>query len=231
MNFIEIKDLTKIYEMGNKKIYAVNNVNLTVNKEEFIILFGPSGSGKTTLLLLLGGLIKPTSGSIIVEAQDITKLNGSALVRWRQKNVGFIFQKINLIDFLDVYDNVIVPVVPFKRELNDNDTKKKALELIEKVGLKERISHKPSQLSVGEQQRVAVARALITEPKIILADEPTAHLDTETGKKIVELMKELQKRFKSTFIVSTHDPELLNLADRIVKMRDGKLIAETYQGH
>ncbi|MCD6485127.1 MAG: ABC transporter ATP-binding protein [Candidatus Odinarchaeota archaeon] len=224
MNFIEIKNLTKIYEMGNKKIYAVNNVNLTVNKEEFIILFGPSGSGKTTLLLLLGGLIKPTSGSIIVEGQDITKLRVSALVRWRQKNVGFIFQKINLIDFLDVYDNVIVPIVPFK--INLNDSKKKAHELIERVGLKERTSHRPSQLSVGEQQRVAIARALITEPKIVLADEPTAHLDTETGKKIVKLMKELQKRFKSTFIVSTHDPELLNLADRIVKMRDGKVITD-----
>ena len=221
MSFIETKNLVKIYRVGNKKIYAVNNINLKINKNEMIILFGPSGSGKTTLLLLLGALIRPTSGKIFVDGNEITKLSESKAVEWRRKNIGFVFQKINLIDFLNVYDNVIVPLAP--SNIKSAEVKKRALNLIEKVGLRDRINHKPSQLSVGEQQRVAIARALITNPRIVLADEPTSHLDSETGKEIVTLMKKLQKDLQITFVVSTHDPDLLSLADRRVRMRDGKV--------
>ena len=221
MSFIETKNLVKIYRVGNKKIYAVNNINLKINKNEMIILFGPSGSGKTTLLLLLGALIRPTSGKIFVDGNEITKLSESKAVEWRRKNIGFVFQKINLIDFLNVYDNVIVPLAP--SNIKSAEVKKRALNLIEKVGLRDRINHKPSQLSVGEQQRVAIARALITNPRIVLADEPTSHLDSETGKEIVTLMKQLQKDLQITFVVSTHDPDLLSLADRRVRMRDGKV--------
>ena len=221
MSFIETKNLVKIYRVGNKKIYAVNNINLKINKNEMVILFGPSGSGKTTLLLLLGALIRPTSGKIFVDGNEITKLSESKAVEWRRKNIGFVFQKINLIDFLNVYDNVIVPLAP--SNIKSAEVKKRALNLIEKVGLRDRINHKPSQLSVGEQQRVAIARALITNPRIVLADEPTSHLDSETGKEIVTLMKQLQKDLQITFVVSTHDPDLLSLADRRVRMRDGKV--------
>ena len=221
MSFIETRNLTKIYEMGKHKIYAVNKVNLRIDKSEFIIVFGPSGSGKTTLLMLLGGLIKPTEGNILIDNQDITKFSESKLVKWRRENTGFVFQKINLISFLDVFDNIIVPLIPSSED--HKKIKRRVLTLIDKVGLSNRVNHTPSKLSVGEQQRVAIARALVTNPQIVFADEPTSHLDTDTGKKIVSLMKQLQDELKITFIVSTHDPELLSLADRTIKMRDGKI--------
>jgi len=212
--------------MGEKEIYAVREVSFEVEKSEFIILFGPSGSGKTTLLMLLGALIKPSEGRIIYDGQDITRFSEDEAAEWRQKNIGFVFQKINLIEFLNALDNVLLPLYPLNVDFSVLE--KKALKLLERVGLSERVTHKPAQLSVGEQQRVAIARALIGDPKVVLADEPTAHLDTETGKKIIKLMKELNEELGVTFIVSTHDPEMTSVADRIIKIRDGKIVGIEY---
>ena len=222
MSQIKIENVTKVYKVGGSKIYAVRDVNLEIEKGEFISLFGPSGSGKTTLLMLLGSIIKPTSGKILFDGTDITTFSEDKAAEWRQKNIGFVFQKINLVEFLDALDNVLLPLYPLNVDFES--LKKRALKLIERVGLSDRVNHKPAQLSVGEQQRVAIARALIGNPKVVLADEPTAHLDTETGKKIISLMKELNEEFGVTFIVSTHDPEMVSSADRIVKIRDGRIV-------
>lgn len=226
MKQITVEKVTKIYKMGEKEIYAVREVSFEVEKSEFIILFGPSGSGKTTLLMLLGALIKPSEGRIIYDGQDITRFSEDEAAEWRQKNIGFVFQKINLIEFLNALDNVLLPLYPLNVDFSVLE--KKALKLLERVGLSERVTHKPAQLSVGEQQRVAIARALIGDPKVVLADEPTAHLDTETGKKIIKLMKELNEELGVTFIVSTHDPEMTSVADRIIKIRDGKIVGIEY---
>ncbi|MEX2702677.1 MAG: ABC transporter ATP-binding protein [Candidatus Baldrarchaeota archaeon] len=222
MSFIEVKDLTKIYSVGGKNIFAVNNVSFSLREKEFTILFGPSGSGKTTLLMLLAALIKPNKGHIYVRGQDITKFSEDEAALWRRKNVGFIFQTINLVDFLNVLENVMLPL--YTAKIDVHELREKALKLIKRVGLEERVKHKPSQLSVGEQQRVAIARALINNPEIVLADEPTAHLDLETGKKIISLMRELRDEYGTTFIVATHDPEIVSMADRTIKMRDGRVI-------
>lgn len=224
MTEIIVKNAYKIYEIGGKRIYAVKNVSLRIKQGEFVAIFGPSGSGKTTLLMLLAAIIKPTHGEIFYDKLDITKLSESEAAKWRYENIGFIPQKINLIEFLDVLDNVLAPTYPYVK--NFEEVKKRALELIKRVGLSHRIKHKPAQLSVGEQQRVAIARALINNPKVVLADEPTAHLDTETGKRIVMLMKELRDEYNVTFIVSTHDPEIAKIADRIIEIRDGKITRE-----
>ena len=222
MSFIEVKDLTKIYSVGGKNIFAVNNVSFSLREKEFTILFGPSGSGKTTLLMLLAALIKPNKGHIYVRGQDIIKFSEDEAALWRRKNVGFIFQTINLVDFLNVLENVMLPL--YTAKIDVHELREKALKLIKRVGLEERVKHKPSQLSVGEQQRVAIARALINNPEIVLADEPTAHLDLETGRKIISLMKELRDEYGTTFIVATHDPEIVSMADRTIKMRDGRVI-------
>ena len=229
---LEAKNVTKTFKIGGlvfgSKLTAVSNVNLAFNKDsaEIITLAGESGSGKTTLLMLLGALIKPSEGRIIYDGQDITRFSEDEAAEWRQKNIGFVFQKINLIEFLNALDNVLLPLYPLNVDFSVLE--KKALKLLERVGLSERVTHKPAQLSVGEQQRVAIARALIGDPKVVLADEPTAHLDTETGKKIIKLMKELNEELGVTFIVSTHDPEMTSVADRIIKIRDGKIVGIEY---
>ena len=221
MKTIKVENVTKIYKKGKGQIYALRNVNLEVEEGEFVAIFGPSGSGKTTLLMVMAGIIKPTSGSILYDSLDITKLSESQLAYWRHENIGFIFQNINLIPFLNVLDNVIIPVIPFTK--SGKVLEQKALSLIELVGLSHRIKHKPSELSGGEQQRVAIARALINNPKVVFADEPTAHLDTDTGSKIVKLMRDISVEKKVTFIISTNDVEIAKISDRIVKIRDGKI--------
>ncbi len=224
MKTIKVDNVMKIYKKGKGQIYALRGINLEVEEGEFVAIFGPSGSGKTTLLMVMAGIIKPTSGSILYDSLDITKLSESQLAYWRHENIGFIFQNINLIPFLNVLDNVIIPMIPFTK--NNKDLEQKALSLIELVGLSHRIRHKPSELSGGEQQRVAIARALINNPKVVFADEPTAHLDTDTGSKIVKLMKDISEEKKVTFIISTHDAEIAKISDRIIKIRDGKILNE-----
>jgi len=222
MKIVKVERLTKIYKVGRREIYAVNNINFTVNEGEFLILFGPSGSGKSTLLMLLAALMKPSSGKIYIKGKDITSFSENEAATWRRENIGFVFQTINLADFLNVLENVMLPL--YTAKINLKELRSKALKLIERVGLKDRVKHLPSQLSVGEQQRVAIARALINNPALILADEPTAHLDSETGGKIISLMRELGEEYGTTFIIATHDPEIISKSDRMIKMRDGKII-------
>lgn len=218
MALIEIKDLTKLYKQGGSTIRAVDEINLVVEKGDFLVVIGPSGSGKSTLLQLLGCLDKPTAGEIKIEDKEVNKLNDSKLAELRQKKIGFIFQSFNLIPTLTSRQNVEAAIA--KR---GKDDKNKALEVLKRVGLAERANHLPSLLSGGEQQRVATARALINDPEIILADEPTGNLDSRTGKEILEILKGLNREKKQTVIVVTHSEYARKLATKVVEMKDGKL--------
>jgi len=218
MSLIEIKDLTKLYKSGRSTIHAVDGINLTVNKGDFLAIIGLSGSGKSTLLQLLGCLDKPTAGEIKIDGQDVTKLNDRKLADIRQKKIGFVFQGFNLIPTLTARQNVEAAIA--KRGRND---KNRSLEVLEKVGLGERANQLPSLLSGGEQQRVAIARALINGPEIILADEPTGNLDSQTGKMIFDLLHQLSKSENTTVIVVTHDLSIAGQTDKTYYLKDGKL--------
>ncbi len=221
---VVVDNVSKVYRVGESLVYALRGVSFEVSGGEFVSVLGPSGSGKTTLLLVMAALIKPSGGRVLYDGVDVTKFSPDQAAYWRYRNVGFIFQLLNLIDFLDALENVIVPVVPYERDWGKFVEKAKAL--LDRVGLSDRVHHKPFQMSVGQQQRVAIARALIADPKIVFADEPTAHLDLETGSKIVKLMKEISEEKNVTFIVSTHDPEIAKISDRIIEIRDGKIVKE-----
>ncbi len=221
---VETVDLCKVYRMGLTEIHALKNVNLKVYRREMVAVVGPSGSGKTTLLNLIGTLDKPTSGKIYIDGEDITIKSEKELTLLRRKKIGFVFQFYNLIPVLTAYENVELPLlisgVPKK------EREKRVRKLLEMVGLEDRMNHRPDELSGGEQQRVAIARALVNNPSIILADEPTGDLDTETGLMVVQLMRKLAKEEDSTVIMVTHDPQISEIADRIIYLRDGKIIGE-----
>jgi len=225
---VETVDLCKVYRMGLTEIHALKNVNLKVYRGEMVAVVGPSGSGKTTLLNLVGTLDKPTSGKIYIDGEDITTKSEKELTLLRRKKIGFVFQFYNLIPVLTAYENVELPLlisgVPKK------EREKRVRKLLEMVGLEDRMNHRPDELSGGEQQRVAIARALVNNPSIILADEPTGDLDTETGLMVVQLMRKLAKEENSTVIMVTHDPQISEIADRIIYLRDGKIIGEQSQG-
>ncbi len=210
--------------MGNSEVYALNNVNFKVNKGEFILFLGPSGSGKSTLMHIVGCLDKPTKGKVILKGKEISKYSSNKLAEIRNKTIGFVFQTFNLIRTLNILENVTLPLI-FQNIPLDERTKR-AKKYIELVGLKGKENHKPTELSGGEQQRVAIARALVTNPEIILADEPTGNLDSKTGKKIMNNLKEINEKGK-TVIVVTHDISLTSYADRVVHIRDGKIEKET----
>ncbi|OGY23711.1 MAG: hypothetical protein A2172_00090 [Candidatus Woykebacteria bacterium RBG_13_40_15] len=218
MVLIEISNLTKLYKSGRSTIRAVDGLDLIVHKGDFLAIVGPSGSGKSTLLQLLGCLDKPTSGDIKIDDKDITRLNDRKLADLRQKKIGFIFQSFNLIPTLTARQNVEAAIA--KRGRND---KTGTLEVLEKVGLAERANQLPSLLSGGEQQRVAIARALINKPEIILADEPTGNLDSQTGKMIFDLLHQLSKSENTTVIVVTHDLSIAGQTDKTYHLKDGKL--------
>lgn len=224
MALIELKNVYKIYKMGNSEVYALNNVNFKVNKGEFILFLGPSGSGKSTLMHIVGCLDKPTKGKVILKGKEISKYSSNKLAEIRNKTIGFVFQTFNLIRTLNILENVTLPLI-FQNIPFDERTKR-AKKYIELVGLKGKENHKPTELSGGEQQRVAIARALVTNPEIILADEPTGNLDSKTGKKIMNNLKEINEKGK-TVIVVTHDISLTSYADRVVHIRDGKIEKET----
>ena len=221
---VETVDLCKVYRMGLTEIHALKNVNLKVYRREMVAVVGPSGSGKTTLLNLIGTLDKPTSGKIYIDGEDITIKSEKELTLLRRKKIGFVFQFYNLIPVLTAYENVELPLlisgVPKK------EREERVRRLLEMVGLEDRMNHRPDELSGGEQQRVAIARALVNNPSIILADEPTGDLDTETGLMVVQLMRKLAKEEDSTVIMVTHDPQISEIADRIIYLRDGKIIGE-----
>lgn len=222
MNQIEITNLTKDYRLGNTTVKALKGINLNVEEGEFLSVVGTSGSGKTTLLNIIGCIDTASEGSVKINGFEITRLNDNELTDLRLRKIGFIFQTFNLIPVLDVFENIEFPLL-LMNSLPKKEIAFRVNTLIEQVGLTEFIRHKPAELSGGQRQRVAIARSLVTKPAIILADEPTANLDTETGNSILEIMKTINHKEKSTFIFSTHDPEVLKHADRIVNIKDGKL--------
>jgi putative ABC transport system ATP-binding protein len=223
MNIIEIKDITKNYPLGNTTVHALRGININIKAGDLTSIIGPSGSGKTTLLNIIGCIDTPSSGTIKVGGQCINNLKDNALTDLRLNNIGFIFQTFNLIPVLNVIENVEFPILLMKK-YSKKEVRARAEKLIEEVGLKDHILHKPSELSGGQRQRVAIARALVTNPDIVLADEPTANLDSETGATILELMKKMNEIEKTTFIFATHDPEVIKYAKSVIKIRDGRIV-------
>lgn len=217
---VETKGLTKIYGGDGVTTQALNGVDLTINRGEFVAIVGPSGSGKSTLLNMLGALDTPTSGNVFIDGIDITSLNGARQAELRNKKIGFVFQSFNLIPRMNAMKNVMLPLsirgVPLR------ERRSRALKMLDLVGLRNKVDHRPSEMSGGEQQRVAVARALVTRPPIILGDEPTGNLDTKNTASLVELLKKLNK-YGMTIIIVTHNLEIANQTDRIVTMRDGRI--------
>lgn len=218
---IVLKNLTKIYKMGDEKIVALNNINLNIHKEEFICLLGTSGSGKSTLLNMMAGLEKPTKGEIIISNHHIEKMSEKKVTKFRQLNVGFIFQSYNLIPTLTAMENVSLGLT-FKG-VSRSKRNKMAKEMLENVGLGNRLHHKPSEMSGGQQQRVSIARAFVGNPRIIFADEPTGNLDTKTTLEVMDLMTNMARESKQTLIIVTHDTELADYVNRVVYLRDGHI--------
>ncbi len=217
---IKLENVWKTYFMGKGvKVHALRGLNLEVKKGEFLSVMGPSGSGKSTAMNMIGCLDVPTKGRIFLDGKDISKLSESDLAQIRGKKIGFVFQRFNLINTLTAEENVTLPLV--FQGYSERKRKEIADRLLEKVGLGERKSHKPGELSGGQQQRVAIARALATDPEVILADEPTGNLDSKSGKVIMELLKNLNRKEKKTVVLVTHDPDVAKAADRLEKLRDG----------
>ena len=220
---VSVKDAVKNYTLGNVVVPALRGVTLDVTEGDFIAIAGPSGSGKTTLLNLIGCVDTPTSGTVEVAGKDTRVLSERALTDLRLHTIGFIFQSFNLVSVLSVFQNIELPLL-LQRELGAGDRRKRVMSLLERVGIGEYASHRPNELSGGQRQRVAIARALVTQPGIVLADEPTANLDSVTGEHILDLMKELNRTEKTTFIFSTHDQRVMSHANAIVRLADGKLL-------
>jgi len=222
---IETKNIKKCYGDGCK-VTALNDINIHVERGSFVSIMGPSGSGKTTLLDVLGCLLKPTSGDVYLDGKKVIGLDDNELAVIRKEKIGFVFQQYNLIQSYTAIENVELPLrIKGKSKWEAED---KAKRLLETVGLGDRLNHKPSQLSGGEQQRVAIARALANDPKIILGDEPTGNLDTKTGQKILNLLKELNQKEGYTLVVVTHDPRVAEYSDKIINLLDGEVLNETY---
>ena len=225
MNIIEMKNIKKDYPLGETVVHALRGIDLAVEEGGFISIIGPSGSGKTTLLNIIGCIDIPTEGSVKIADEEITSLDDKKLTNIRLFKVGFIFQTFNLIPVLNLLENVEFPLLLMKKQ-SAAEIRKRAEKLIDEVGLKEFARHRPAELSGGQRQRVAIARALVTNPDIVLADEPTANLDSVTGAQILELMREMNQSEKTTFIFSTHDANVLKYANNITKIRDGLIVKE-----
>ncbi|MCS7115382.1 MAG: ABC transporter ATP-binding protein [Candidatus Bathyarchaeota archaeon] len=220
--------LTKVYKLGGRQIQALSDVNLKVKKGEFVSIMGPSGSGKTTLLNILGCLDRPTSGKVVLDGVDVTKVPEGELYKIRRHKVGFVFQNFNLLPYLSAIENVELPMEGTGK--SKEEKRRKARELLKLVGLSEREKHRPIRLSSGEQQRVSIARALANNPAIILADEPTGNLDSKTGYEIVKLLSKLSIEQGTTIVMVTHDTSKASLAGRILFLSDGKLLEKEKQG-
>jgi len=225
MEVTKVINATRIFKIGELETKALRGVNLSVENGEFTALVGPSGSGKTTLLQLIGLLDKPTSGQVFIDGKDATRLNRNQRADLRKGTIGFVFQFFALIPTLNAYENVEMPLLlngtkPAERKARVN-------EMLEAVGLSDRAHHRPDQLSGGQQQRVAVARALSIRPTVVLADEPTANLDTENGKQVMEIMAKLNKETGTTFVFATHDPRVIGYAERVVTLQDGVITKDS----
>jgi len=225
MNVIELHGVKKNYPLGGTVVHAVKGVDLTIQEGDFLSIVGPSGSGKTTLLNIIGCIDQASEGTVVIHGEEIHTLNDRKLTDLRLHRIGFIFQTFNLIPVLTVRENVEFPLLLMKRaRISKQEVRTRVEKLVNEVGLTEYLEHRPYELSGGQRQRVAIARALVTNPDIVLADEPTANLDSETGQKILELMKDLNEIEKTTFIFSTHDPDVLKYAKDVVKIRDGRIV-------
>ena len=224
MNVIETKNISKLYKQADQEIRALDNVTINFKQGEFTAIVGPSGSGKTTFLNSIGGLDSPTKGQVLIDNKDITKLNSNQLIDFRLTNIGFVFQSYNLIPVLTAKENVEFIMLMQGASMSKRD--KRALELLEAVGLKEQLNRRPNQLSGGQQQRVAVARALASKPKFILADEPTANLDSSSTANLLDIMSRLNEEERMTFIFSTHDQRVIDRANRIITLEDGKILSD-----
>ena len=223
MSLVKIDNISKDYHMGEVRVRALSDVSLSIDKASFVSFVGPSGSGKTTMLNLIGCLDKPTKGEIVVDGKQVNDLNRKQSAVFRGSVFGFIFQAFNLFPVLTSYENVEYPLVMLKNETPFN-RKERVLELLEAVGMTAQKDKRPDQLSGGQKQRVSVARALITQPKLVLADEPTANLDRKTAVNVVRLMRDMKDKFNTTFIFSTHDPGVMEEAEVIHTLEDGRLI-------
>ena len=222
MEILRVENLSKVYGKGENKVVALDNVSFSVEKGEFVAIVGASGSGKSTLLHLVGGVDRPTKGKVFIDGKNIYEMNDDKLAIFRRRQVGLIYQFYNLIPILNVEENITLPLELDNREV-DNKTLKELLELL---GLEHRSKHLPNELSGGQQQRVSIGRALITNPAIILADEPTGNLDSKSSDEIVALLKKSNKEYNQTIIMITHNMEIAKEADRIIKIEDGRIVEE-----
>ena len=220
MEILKVENLTKIYGKDDNKVVALDNISFSVQKGEFVAIVGASGSGKSTLLHLIGGVDRPTSGKVYIDGKDIYRFDDDKLAIFRRRQVGLIYQFYNLIPILNVEENITLPLSLDNREVNEQKLK----ELLKLLGLENRKTHLPNELSGGQQQRTSIGRALITNPTIILADEPTGNLDSKASDEIVELLKRSNRDYKQTIIMITHDMEIAKHANRIIKIEDGKIV-------
>jgi len=228
MVIVELQDVRKVYPLGKVEVEAVKGVSFSIEKGDFISIAGPSGSGKTTILNMLGCVDRPTSGTVLIDGKPIKDLSDKQLTTLRHETLGFIFQSFNLIPVLTVYENIEFPLLLGKTGPKGKEKAEWIDYLIEEVGLGQWRTHKPNELSGGQRQRVAIARALVTKPQIVLADEPTANLDSATGEQILDLMKKINREMETTFIFSTHDARIVNIADHVIRLRDG-LVSENFR--
>ncbi len=217
---LKTENLVKVYGVGDNQVKALNNITIEVNEGEFLAIVGTSGSGKSTLLNMLGGLDKPTSGEVYIEEKNIGKLKDEEVTIFRRRNIGFVFQAFNLVPILNVYENILLPIELDGLKADENFINN----IIETLGLEEKINSMPNNLSGGQQQRVAIARALATKPSIILADEPTGNLDSKTSLDVMGLLKTTSKKFNQTIIIITHNEEISQMADRIIRIEDGEIL-------
>ena len=224
MHVIETKNISKLYKQADQDIIALNDVSISFEKGEFTAIVGPSGSGKTTFLNSIGGLDSPTSGKVLIDKKEITGLSSNQLIDFRLKNIGFVFQSYNLIPVLTAKENV--EFIMLMQGLSKTYRSKRSIELLNSVGLEDQLNRRPNQLSGGQQQRVAVARALASKPKFVLADEPTANLDSSSTANLLDIMSKLNKTEKMTFIFSTHDQRVIDRANRIITLEDGKILSD-----
>jgi putative ABC transport system ATP-binding protein len=225
MSNVQVEKLTKIYGSGATAVTALDHVNLTIRESEFVAIMGPSGCGKSTLLHLLGGLDKPSEGHVLIGGHNLSDLNDDKLTELRRRKIGFVFQFFNLIPVLTALENAALPVT--LDGAKPAEAKAKATEWLTKFGLADRLASRPDQLSGGQQQRVAIARALVADPELILADEPTGNLDTRSSDEIASLLRNVSKEYKRTVVMVTHDPRIAAYADRIIFLKDGKVVDET----
>jgi|YelNatPaOPRAMG01_1025707.scaffolds.fasta_scaffold12817_3 putative ABC transport system ATP-binding protein len=224
-NIVVTRDLTKVYAQGEIEVIALNRINLEIKDGEFLVLMGPSGSGKSTLLHIIAGIDRPTSGSCIVQGVDLQELDESELADWRNQNIGFVFQTFNLIPVLTAYENVELPLL--LTGMSRKQRRQQVETALELVGLADRMNHLPRQLSGGQEQRVAIARAIVTDPTLVVADEPTGNLDSHAAQEVLSILQSLNRSLGKTIIMVTHDPKAASFGSRIVHLEKGELLSDS----